>query len=213
MILLTLLRLVEGIGEAFTFGPGVILVTGYFKKGSEGLGIGFYSATFDMRRGRRHLGLGGARRRDRVEGEHDYGRCELALGACALLLLLVPRDPSDEAFSVRFSELKAVIMNKWLLILSAGLITKQVILLHRRSRAPHGLTTSKRACGLPQASQEPWEGSRWSCPSSLRLWRGGPSTGAGGRRRQRFIAFCFAAAGGLAIAAVASVFTRPSSQG
>ena len=43
-----MLRFVEGIGEAFIFGPGVILVTRYFKKGSEGLGIGFYSGTFDL---------------------------------------------------------------------------------------------------------------------------------------------------------------------
>ena len=201
VILLTLLRLVEGIGEAFTFGPGVILVTRYFKKGSEGLGIGFYSATFDIGA---VVGISGWAVLGGVVGwrvSMIMGGV-LALGACAFLLLLVPRDTSDEAFSVRFSELKAVIMNKWLLILSAGLITEQICFSTNLYFMVYYLEESLRvAAGVAGAV-----GGVTVVVSILASPLAGRAFDRSRRPKTAFIVFCFAAAGGLAIAAVASVY-------
>ena len=50
----------------------------------------------------------------------------IALGACILLVLTVPKDPIVGTLSIRPSELKGIILNRWLLIVSAGLIVAQV---------------------------------------------------------------------------------------
>ena len=201
ILLLTILRLAEGIGEAFIFGPGVILVTRYFKKGSEGLGIGFYSGTFDVGA---VVGISGWA----VLGDAVGWRMSmivggvLALGACALLVLLVPRDPSDATFSVRFSELKTVILNKWLLILSAGLITEQICFSTNLYFMVYYLEDSLRvAAGIAGAI-----GGVTVVVSILAAPLEGRAFDRSPNPKIAFIVLCFASAGGLAIAAVPSAY-------
>jgi MFS family permease len=200
VILLTLLRFVEGAGEAFIFGPGVILVTRYLKKGSEGLGIGFYSAAFDLGgvvgiSGWAVLGAAVGWRVSMVAGG------VIALGGCALLVLLVPKDPRGGAFSVRFSDLKAVMLNKWLLIVSAGLITEQVCFsinlyfmvyyLEENLRVVAGVAGAIGGLTLVASLLAPLAGRAFDRNPSPKI---------------TFIVLCFAAAGALAIAAVPSVY-------
>ncbi len=122
---LTALRFVEGVGEAFIVGPGVILIMRYFKKGYEGLGIGLFGAAFDFGG---IVGISGWA----VLGNLLGWRISvvvggvIALASCALLFLLVPKDPVVDTLSIRFSELRGIILNRWLLIVSAGLIVSQV---------------------------------------------------------------------------------------
>ena len=124
------------------------------------------------------------------------------MGACALLVLLVPRDPSDAAFSVRFSELKAVILNKWLLILSAGLITEQICFSTNLYFMVYYLEESLRvAAGIAGAiGGVTVVVSILAAPLEGRAFDRSPSP------KMAFIVLCFAAAGGLAIAAVPSVY-------
>ncbi|MGA2665888.1 MAG: MFS transporter, partial [Nitrososphaerales archaeon] len=123
--LLTVLRLIEGVGEAFIFGPGVILVMRYFRKGSEGLGIGLFGAAFDLGG---IVGISGWA----ILGSAVGWRLSVSAGgaialvACALLVVLVPNDPIVGATSVRLSELRGILLNRWLLIVSAGLVVSQV---------------------------------------------------------------------------------------
>jgi len=201
VILLTVLRFVEGVGEAFIFGPGVILVTRYFRKGSEGLGIGFYSGSFD---------LGGV---VGVAGWVVLGAAVgwrvsmitagvIALAACVLLVLLVPEDPSNEAFTIRLSELRAVILNKWLLILSAGLITEQICFSTNLYFMVYYLEESLRvAAGVAGAiAGLTLVVSILASPLAGRVFDRNPSA------KTTFIVLCFATAGGLAIAAIPSVY-------
>jgi MFS family permease len=118
--LLIVLRFIEGIGEAFVFGPGVILIMRFFKKGSEGVGIGFFGGAFDLGG---IIGISGWA----ILGEVVGWRASVVIGgltavvACILLVLTIPKDPVIGAISIRLSELKGILLNRGLLILSAGL--------------------------------------------------------------------------------------------
>jgi MFS family permease len=125
----------------------------------------------------------------------------IALGGCALLVLLVPKDPRGGAFSVRFSDLKAVMLNKWLLIVSAGLITEQVCFsinlyfmvyyLEENLRVVAGVAGAIGGLTLVASLLAPLAGRAFDRNPSPKI---------------TFIVLCFAAAGALAIAAVPSVY-------
>ncbi|MBI2649163.1 MAG: MFS transporter [Thaumarchaeota archaeon] len=123
--LLAVLRFIVGLGEAFIFGPGAILISRYFRKGSEGLSLGLFGGAFDF--GGIVGILGWA-----ILGSMIGWRMSLVLGgaiglvAGLMLLTMVPSDPVKDAFFIRFSELKKVLLNKWLLLISFGLLTVQV---------------------------------------------------------------------------------------
>jgi len=122
---LTVLRFVEGVGEAFIFGPGVILITRYFKKGSEGLGIGLFGGAFDLGgiagiSGWTILGAVAGWRLSVISGG------VIGFASWALLLFFIPDDPEVGALSIRLSELRGIVFNKWLLIVSSGLVVSQV---------------------------------------------------------------------------------------
>jgi MFS family permease len=125
IVSLTTLRFVMGVGEAFIFGPGVILITRYFRKGSEGLGIGLFGAAFDLGG---IVGISGWA----VLGSLVGWRISIIAGGVVavasffLLYFFIPDDPAIGSLSIRMSELKGIVLNKWLLIVSAGLVVSQV---------------------------------------------------------------------------------------
>ena len=125
LVLLAVLRFFVGIGEAFIFGPGVILMARYFRRGSEGLSLGIFGSAFD---------LGG------IVGISIWAilgtllgwRVTIATGGVlalivgVLLLAVVPSDPVGGDFFVRFSELKTILFNRSVLLASSGLLSVQV---------------------------------------------------------------------------------------
>ena len=201
VVFLTILRFVEGVGEGFIFGPGVILIMRYFKKGSEGLGIGLFGGAFDLGG---IVGISGWA----ILGELVGWRASvvtggvLALGAFAMLVVLVPKDPSVGSLSIRFSELKGIILNKWLLIVSAGLIVSQVafginsyfMVYYLEESLKTGVYIAGAIGGLTLVA------SIVVAPIVGRAFDRSPSP------KMTLIVLCFAAAGGLAIAAVNSVY-------
>lgn len=123
--LLAVTRFVVGIGEAFIFGPGAILISRYFRKGSEGLSLGLFGGAFDLG------GIVG------ISGWAIFGnlvgwRVSVITGGVIglvvgfLLISLVPNDQVKGGFFIKFSDLTKVLFNKWLLLISAGLLTVQV---------------------------------------------------------------------------------------
>jgi MFS family permease len=201
LIFLTLLRFVEGVGEAFIFGPGVILIMRYFKKGSEGLGIGLFGGAFDLGgivgiSGWAVLGGAVGWRISVVVGG------VVALGAFALLVLFVPKDPVVGSLSIRFSELKGIILNKWLLIVSAGLIVSQVafglnsyfMVYYLEESLRTGVAIAGAVGGFTLVVAVV------IAPVVGRAFDRSPSP------KKMFIALCLVSAGGLAIAAVSSVY-------
>ncbi len=201
VIFLTMLRFVEGVGEAFIFGPGVILIMRYFKRGSEGLGIGLFGGAFDLGG---IVGISGWA----VLGDLVGWRISvvaggiIALGACALLVLLVPKDPIVGSLSIRFSELKGILLNRCLLIVSAGLVVSQVafgintyfMVYYLEESLRMGVAIAGAVGGITLVV------SVIVSPLAGRAFDRSPSP------KIAFIALCLAAAGGLAIAAVNSVY-------
>ena len=115
-----LLRFLVGFGMALFFPPGVTLIAKYFRKESEGLSVGMFNAVFYVGGA---LGLfawsvlaiaGGWRLSLVTSGG-------LGLVTAFLLILLVPKDSVSEHFTVRISDLKRIILDKWLLLLSLEL--------------------------------------------------------------------------------------------
>ncbi len=201
VVFLTVLRFVEGVGEAFIFGPGVILIMRYFKKGSEGLGIGLFGGAFDVGG---ILGISGWA----VLGDVAGWRLSvvaggvLALGAFSLLVVMVPKDPVVGSLSIRFSELKGIILNRWLLIVSAGLVVSQVafginsyfMVYYLEESLRTGVYIAGAIGGLTLVA------SVIVAPIVGRAFDRSPSP------KTMLILLCLAAAGGLAIAAVNSVY-------
>jgi MFS family permease len=115
-----LLRFLVGFGMALFFPPGVTLIAKYFRKESEGLSVGMFNAVFYV---------GGAL------GLFAWSVLALAAGwrlslvmsgglglvTALLLLLLVPKDNVSEHFAIRISDLRRIILDKWLLLLSLEL--------------------------------------------------------------------------------------------
>jgi len=126
----------------------------------------------------------------------------IALGSCLLLVLLVPEDPVVGAISVRFSELKGIILNKWLLIVSAGLVVSQVafgintyfMVYYLEESLRTGVVVAGAVGGVSLVI------SVIMAPFVGRAFDRSPSP------KRMFIVFCLAAAGGLAITAVNSVY-------
>jgi len=199
--LLTVLRFVEGVGEAFIFGPGVILIMRYFRKGSEGLGIGLFGGAFDLGG---IVGIAGWA----VLGGIVGWRISLVAGgitalvACALLVLLVPKDTVVGSLSIRFSELKGIVLNRWLLIVSAGLIVSQVAFGINSYFMVYYLEESLRtgAAVAGAVGGATLVIAVFTAPVVGRAFDRSPSP------KRTLILLCLAAAGGLAIAAANSVY-------
>jgi MFS family permease len=199
--LLSILRFVEGVGEAFIFGPGVILIMRYFRRGSEGLGIGLFGGAFDLGG---ILGIAGWA----VLGGVVGWRVSLVVGgitaivACGLLVLLVPPDAAIGSLSIRFSELKGILLNRWLLFVSAGLIVSQVAFgintYFMVYYLEEGLRTGAAVAGAVGGATLVI--AVVISPVIGRAFDRSPSP------KRTLILFCLAAAGGLAIATLNSVY-------
>ncbi len=201
LALLAILRFLVGVGEAFIFGPGVILMARYFRKGSEGLSLGIFGGAFD---------LGGIVGISiwAILGSIVGWRVTIATGGMlalvggVLLLAFVPSDVAGGEFFVRLSELKTILFNRSVLLASSGLLSVQVAF---------GLSAYFTVYYL--------EGSLGVDPTSagiigsLGLAASVVTSPLGGRIFDRipspkklFIAFCLISAAGLAVSSVRSPY-------
>ena len=115
------LRFLVGVGMALVFAPGVVLVTRYLRKGSEGLGVGVYNAAFSLGGA---IGLSGWAILAVVIGWRAslvvIG--SLGLATSLLLVVCVPKDNLRSDFKIDFSRLRLILSDKWLIALSIALL-------------------------------------------------------------------------------------------
>jgi len=125
LVEITVLRFFVGLGMAFVFAPGVILMARFLHKGAEGLGVGLYNSAFSLGG---VVGLSGwavlatavGWRISLVTGGL------LGLGTSVLLWFLVPIDNQRSDFTVELRHLKLILLDKWLIILSAAMLGLQI---------------------------------------------------------------------------------------
>lgn len=117
---LVLLRFLVGVGMALFFGPGVTLIAKAFRHESQGLGIGIFNAGFYVGAA---LGLFGWS----VLAEMTGWRLSLAISGAlgilggVLLIVYLPRDELRKEFAVKGADLRRVLSNRWLILLSLEL--------------------------------------------------------------------------------------------
>ena len=115
-----LLRFLVGLGMALFFAPGVTLIAKYFRRESEGLSVGWFNAVFY---------IGGAIGFFvwSVLAEVVGWRLSVVIsGVLGLLtalslVILVPKDSVVEHFTVRVSDLRRILSDRWLLLLNLEL--------------------------------------------------------------------------------------------
>ncbi len=122
---IVVLRFFVGMGMAFVFSPGVILMTRFLRKGSEGLGVGLYNSAFSLGgvvglSGWAVLASGFGWRVSLVTGG------VLGLLTAGLLWFLVPEDVRRSDFNVELQHLRLVLLDKWLIALSVGMLGLQI---------------------------------------------------------------------------------------
>jgi MFS family permease len=118
---ITALRFLVGAGMALVFAPGVVLVTRYLKKGSEGLGVGVYNAAFSLGGA---IGLSGWAILAVVVGWRPSLVISGSFGLVTSLLLVVcvPRDSLRSDFKIDLNRLRFILFDKWLIALSIALL-------------------------------------------------------------------------------------------
>ena len=121
LYLLALLRFLTGVGMAFIFAPSITLMARYFQKGWQGFGVGLVAGAFD---------LGGI---FVIPGWAVLGKLEgwrlgfvvagvLGLLAVLAMVILLPKDEVRPGYEFKVSDLRKVLLNKWLLAIGlAGL--------------------------------------------------------------------------------------------
>jgi len=117
---LLVLRFFVGIGMAFVFAPGVILIARYFRERAEGYSVGLFNAAFY---------LGGALGIFlwAVLADAWGWRESLAISGgigiltAAIMLFLVPRDTIREDFVMEMSEIRRILTSRWLFFLGVGM--------------------------------------------------------------------------------------------
>jgi MFS family permease len=125
LIEIAVLRFFVGMGMAFVFAPGVILMAKFLQEGSEGLGVGFYNSAFSLGGA---IGLFGWA----VLATMIGWRNSLALGGlfgiftAVLVWFLVPKDSQRSDFTVELHHLKRVLLDRWLIILSIVTLGLQI---------------------------------------------------------------------------------------
>jgi DHA1 family inner membrane transport protein len=110
---------------AFLFAPGITLVARYFRKGAEGLGIGLFTGAFDLGGIMAIPGLA-------VLGQIAGWRLTfvstgiIGLFMTVILIIFVPRDDVGKGIRVGISELRKILLNRWLLLVGLGCLSVQV---------------------------------------------------------------------------------------
>lgn len=113
---IVLLRFLVGVGMAFVFAPGVILVTQYFRRGAEGMAVGLYNSAYQV---------GGA------VGLFGWVIVATAVGwrlslvasgllgviTAAMLFFLVPRESAPSRLRVGPVELRRILLDRRLILL------------------------------------------------------------------------------------------------
>ncbi|MGB8780278.1 MAG: MFS transporter [Candidatus Bathyarchaeia archaeon] len=122
---IAVLRFFVGLGMAFVFAPGVILMTRLLREGSEGLGVGLYNSAFSLGGA---LGLAGWAV---LAAEIGWRNSLAAVGllglfTSVLLWFLVPKDTQRSDFKVEPHHLRLVLLNKWLIVLSIAVLGLQL---------------------------------------------------------------------------------------
>ena len=115
-----LLRFFVGVGMALFFGPGVTLIAKAFRNESQGLGVGVFNGTF-------YVGAALGLFAWSVLAEAAGWRASLAVGGAlgilggVLLLLYLPKDELRDGFVVKMTDLRRILSNRWLMLLSLEL--------------------------------------------------------------------------------------------
>lgn len=115
-----LLRFFVGVGMALFFGPGVTLIAKAFRNESQGLGVGVFNGAFYAGAA---LGLFGWS----VLAEAAGWRASLAVSGAfgilggVLLLAYLPKDELRNDFVVELADLRRILSNRWLMLLSLEL--------------------------------------------------------------------------------------------
>jgi MFS family permease len=122
---IAVLRFFVGLGMAFVFAPGVILMTRLLREGSEGLGVGLYNSAFSLGSA---IGLAGW---TVLAAEIGWRSSLAAIGLLGLftsilLWFLVPKDNQRSDFKVEPRHLRLVLLNKWLIVLSVAVLGLQL---------------------------------------------------------------------------------------
>jgi MFS family permease len=122
---IAILRFFVGLGMAFVFAPGVVLMAKFLHEGSEGLGVGLYNSAFSLGGA---LGLFGWA----VLATTVGWRNSLAMGGLlgmftsVMMWFLVPKDTRRLDFTVELRHLKAALLDKWLIMLSVAMLGLQL---------------------------------------------------------------------------------------
>lgn len=115
-----LLRFFVGVGMALFFGAGVTLIAKAFRNESQGLGVGVFNGVFY---GGAAVGLFGWS----VFAELAGWRASVAVGGAfgilggVLLLVYLPKDELRIGFVVKMTDLRRILSNRWLMLLSLEL--------------------------------------------------------------------------------------------
>jgi len=115
-----LLRFFVGVGMALFFGPGVTLIAKAFRNESQGLGVGVFNGAF-------YVGAALGLFAWSVLAETAGWRASLAVGGAlgilggVLLLAYLPKDELRDGFVVKMADLRRILSNRWLMLLSLEL--------------------------------------------------------------------------------------------
>jgi len=127
---ITVLRFIVGLGMAMVFAPGVTLIAKYFRNHAEGLSVGLFNAAFYVGGA---FGLFGWAILAEIVGWRPSIVTSGILGILTgiLMIFMVPKDNIREDFPIKLSDLRRILLNRWLLVLTLELfgITSGVTLV------------------------------------------------------------------------------------
>lgn len=117
---LVLLRFFVGIGMALFFGPGITLVARTFRRESQGFAVGTFQSAFYVGGA---LGLFAWSVLADLAGWRSSLAISGALGVLGSLLIFlnVPRDQLASNFVIKMADLRKLLSNRWLVLLSLEL--------------------------------------------------------------------------------------------